>query len=62
MMPGIDGYETCLKLRSHPTLQHTKIIMVSAKALLTERMQGYEAGADDYVTKHCTRQNLEHWI
>ena len=51
MMPGIDGYETCLKFRSHPMLQYTKIIMVSAKALLTERMQGYEAGADDYVTK-----------
>jgi len=42
MMPGIDGYETCLKLRSHPTLQYTKIITVSAKALLTERMQGYD--------------------
>ena len=58
MMPGIDGYETCLKLRSHPTLQYTKIIMVSAKALLTERMQGYEAGADDYVTKPFDREEL----
>lgn len=58
MMPGIDGYETCLKFRSHPTLQYTKIIMVSAKALLTERMQGYEAGADDYVTKPFDREEL----
>ncbi|ETX08896.1 hybrid sensor histidine kinase/response regulator [Candidatus Entotheonella palauensis] len=58
MMPGIDGYETCLKLRSHPRLQYTKIIMVSAKALLTERMQGYEAGADDYVTKPFERDEL----
>jgi signal transduction histidine kinase len=58
MMPGIDGYETCLKFRSHPTLQYTKIIMVSAKTLLTERMQGYEAGADDYVTKPFDRDEL----
>ena len=58
MMSGIDGYETCLKFRAHPMLQHTKIIMVSAKALLTERMQGYEAGADDYVTKPFDREEL----
>lgn len=51
MMPGIDGYETCRRFRSQPTLSATKIIMVSAKALATERMKGFEAGADDYVTK-----------
>lgn len=51
MMPGIDGYETCRRLREFPQLQHTKIMMVSAKAMANERLQGYEAGADDYVTK-----------
>ncbi len=58
MMPGIDGYEVCRQLRAHPTLQYAKIIMVSAKALLTERMQGYDAGADDYVTKPFNREEL----
>lgn len=51
MMPGIDGYETCRRLRARPDLRQTKIIMVSAKAMLSERLEGYEAGADDYVTK-----------
>jgi two-component system sensor histidine kinase/response regulator len=51
MMPGINGYETCRRIRANTTLHHTKIIMVSAKAMLSERLQGYEAGADDYITK-----------
>ncbi len=51
MMGGIDGYETCRRLRAMPRLGNTKIIMVSAKAQASERLQGYEAGADDYVTK-----------
>lgn len=51
MMPGLDGYETCRRMRAHPALRHTKIILVSARALLSERLQGYEAGADDYITK-----------
>jgi len=51
MMPGIGGYETCRRLRGHPALYHIKIIMVSARALVAERLQGYEAGADDYITK-----------
>jgi two-component system sensor histidine kinase/response regulator len=51
MMPGIDGYETCRRLRANDQLKHAKIIMVSAKALTSERLEGYAAGADDYVTK-----------
>jgi len=51
MLPGIDGYETCRQLRAHPALHYTKILMVSAKAMVTERLRGYEAGADDYITK-----------
>ncbi len=51
MLPGIDGYEVCRKIRGNPALRHTKIIMVSAKAMISGRLQGYEAGADDYITK-----------
>ena len=51
MMPGMGGYEVCRLLREHSTLRYTKIIMVSAKAMVHERLNGYEAGADDYVTK-----------
>ena len=51
MMPGIDGYEVCREIRGNPALRNTKIIMVSAKAMVSERLEGYEAGADDYITK-----------
>jgi two-component system sensor histidine kinase/response regulator len=58
MMPGIGGYETCRRLRAHASLRHIKIIMVSARALVTERLQGYEAGADDYITKPFDEEEL----
>jgi two-component system, sensor histidine kinase and response regulator len=51
MMPGIDGYETCRRIRQNPDLKFAKVILVSAKAMLSERLKGYEAGADDYITK-----------
>jgi DNA-binding response OmpR family regulator len=51
MMPGMNGYEVCRRLREDGTLKHTKIIMVSARAMVSERLQGYQAGADDYITK-----------
>ena len=58
MMPGIDGYETCRRLRTISSLQHTKIMMVSAKAMVSERLQGYEAGANDYITKPFEKEEL----
>lgn len=51
MMPGIDGYETCRRIRANPAYKNSKVIMVSAKAMVSERLKGYEAGADDYITK-----------
>ncbi|MGE3537456.1 MAG: response regulator [Candidatus Tectimicrobiota bacterium] len=51
MMPGIDGYETCRRLRASPSQHGVKILMVSAKDMVTERLQGYQAGADDYIIK-----------
>ena len=51
MMTGIDGYETCRRLRAMPVLMGSKIIMVSARATAADRLEGYQAGADDYVTK-----------
>jgi two-component system sensor histidine kinase/response regulator len=51
MMPGMNGYEVCRRLREYNTLKHTKIIMVSARAMVSERLEGYKAGADDYITK-----------
>lgn len=51
MMPGIDGYEVCKKIRANQILAHTKILFLSAKELLEDRLSGYEVGGDDYITK-----------
>jgi signal transduction histidine kinase len=59
MMPGIDGYETCRRLRSDTELYYVKVILVSAKSLTQDRLDGYAAGADDYITKPFDADELE---
>jgi len=59
MMPGIDGYEVCRRVRKELQYRFTKIILVSAKALVDDRLQGYDAGADDYITKPFDKKELE---
>jgi len=51
MMPGVDGYEVCSRIRANPDLALTKVILISGKAMIEERLKGYEVGADDYITK-----------
>jgi len=51
MMPGIDGYETCRRFRANPILKYSKILMVTARAMEDEVINGYDVGADDYITK-----------
>ena len=51
MMPGIDGYEVCRRLKNSDDYRDIKIILVSGKGLTEERLKGYEAGADDFVVK-----------
>ena len=51
MMPGIDGYDTCRRIKVHPGRERPQVIMVSAKSSRQEQLRGYEAGADDYVVK-----------
>jgi len=58
MMPGITGYDVCQKIRQDPTYQFVKIIMVSGKGMLNERLEGYEKGADDYIVKPFDKDEL----
>ncbi|MCP4751172.1 MAG: hybrid sensor histidine kinase/response regulator [Proteobacteria bacterium] len=51
MMPGIDGYEVCRRIRADESISDTKILLISAKAMLDDRLKGYDVGADDYITK-----------
>ncbi len=51
MMPGMNGYEVCKKIKQDKNHRFAKVLMVSGKAMIEERLEGYEAGADDYITK-----------
>jgi DNA-binding response OmpR family regulator/anti-sigma regulatory factor (Ser/Thr protein kinase) len=51
MMPGIDGFEVCRRLRANPDLTHIPVIMVTALDDRPSRLQGIESGADDFVSK-----------
>lgn len=51
MMPDMDGYEVCRHLRADPNTQDIPIIMFTAKTLVDDKVAGFEAGADDYLTK-----------
>ena len=50
-MPGLNGYETCEKLKSDPVTCNTPVIFLSSLDSLQERLSGFEAGADDYLVK-----------
>ncbi len=51
MMPGMDGYEVARRLRANEKTARIAILMFSAKSQLDDKVSGFEAGADDYITK-----------
>ncbi len=51
MMPDLSGIQVCRMLRADPKLRHVPVIFLTAKAEETDRVQGLESGADDYICK-----------
>ena len=58
-MPGMNGYETCKRIRADEEHCLIKILLVSGHARLEERLKGYEVGADDYVAKPFDNNELK---
>ena len=58
MLPGLDGYEVCRRLRAADATAATKIVVVTARAREAERVRGLEEGADAYVTKPFSTREL----
>src|SRR5882724_5186326 len=51
MMPGMDGFEVCRRIKTNPTTAHVPVVMVTALDQPSDRVAGLEAGADDFLTK-----------
>jgi two-component system alkaline phosphatase synthesis response regulator PhoP len=58
MLPDLDGYEVCQRIRTNPAWQRMKIIMLTAKGREIERDKGLALGADEYVTKPFSTREL----
>ncbi|WP_295555143.1 PleD family two-component system response regulator [uncultured Hyphomicrobium sp.] len=51
MMPGLDGFEVCRRLKLSPQTLHIPVVMVTALDQTADKIQGLDAGADDFLTK-----------
>jgi two-component system cell cycle response regulator len=51
MMPGMDGFEVCKRIKENPKTDHIPVVMVTALDKISDRMAGLEAGADDFLSK-----------
>ncbi len=58
-MPGMDGYETCRRLKGDFDLAAIPVIFISAHDQIEARLRGYEAGADDYIVKPIDLRELQ---
>ena len=58
-MPGVDGYEVCRRLRADPDLATTPVIFSTFQGSLADKLEGFDAGADDYVTKPFDLEELD---
>lgn len=59
MMPGMDGYTLCRHLKSHESLRHIPVILLTARAAQEDKIEGLEAGSDDYMSKPFSTRELK---
>lgn len=58
MMPRLDGYQTCSLIKNNSRFRHTPVIMLSSKDGLFDKAKGRIVGADDYLTKPFSKNEL----
>jgi DNA-binding response OmpR family regulator len=57
-MPGIDGFETCRRLKANPKTEEIPIIFMTALSETIDKVKGFELGAVDYITKPFHNEEL----
>jgi two-component system phosphate regulon response regulator PhoB len=58
MLPDVEGFDICRRIKQDPKLSHTPILMVTARGSETDRIVGLELGADDYIVKPFSPREL----
>lgn len=58
MMPNMNGYEVCQRIKSNPRTADIMVLFLSGKSMLSDRLKGYEALADDYIAKPFENEEL----
>lgn len=58
VMPGMSGFELCRSLKKHPSTEKVPVVICSSKNLEIDRLWGLKQGADAYITKPFTREQL----
>ena len=58
MMPGMDGFEVCRRIKGNPKTAHIPVVMVTALDQTSDRVAGLDAGADDFLTKPVDEASL----
>lgn len=59
MMPEMDGYEVCRRLKSEPKTRNLPILMLTAKGQIQDKVKGLDIGADDYLAKPYDKEEFE---
>jgi two-component system, OmpR family, response regulator RpaA len=59
IMPGTDGYQVCRQIRSDPLLKELPVLFLTAKGHDEDKIEGFRAGADDYLSKPFNMEELQ---
>jgi CheY-like chemotaxis protein len=59
MMPEMDGFELCAEIKTNPSFSHIPIILLTAKSTQQDKIEGFNQGADEYITKPFSFEILE---